>query len=101
MTSDVEWKDSESTMIAQLRRLNKPNSSCVDIPEVDWTIRKPAFFGGAVRDYNCIPAFMRAPFYKYAPNFTFQDYDSGHWIMMQRPEEMNKDLLGWIEGIVL
>ncbi|KAF9021945.1 alpha/beta-hydrolase [Hymenopellis radicata] len=83
MTSDIELEDSKG------------------IPEADYTIRKPVFFGGALRDYICVAPLMRAGFFKYAPNFTFQDYDTGHWIMLQRPEEINRDLLGWIESVVL
>ncbi len=43
---------------------------------------------------------MRAAFFKYAPDFTFQDYDAGHWVMIQKTDEVNKDLLEWLEGSI-
>ncbi|KAF9022510.1 alpha/beta-hydrolase [Hymenopellis radicata] len=71
------------------------------IPESNATFNKPVFFAGASRDYISIVALMRAAFFQYAPDFIFQDYDSGHWVMIERADEVNKDLLEWLEGSVL
>ncbi|KAF9038946.1 alpha/beta-hydrolase [Hymenopellis radicata] len=83
VTSDIDMKDGQ------------------DIPAANANITKPVFFGGALRDYVCIAATSRASLFQHAPDFTFQDYDAGHWVMIQQADEVNKDLLEWLESAVL
>ncbi|KAF8905666.1 Alpha/Beta hydrolase protein [Mucidula mucida] len=93
ITASLNWY---KIMTSDIDRLDNQG-----IPESNATINKPVFFGGATRDYISIIVLMRAPFFKYAPDFTFQDYDADHWVMIQRPDEVNKDLLEWLENSVL
>ncbi|KAF8922733.1 Alpha/Beta hydrolase protein [Mucidula mucida] len=90
------WLESKSTTEYFL----SPETDNLGIPESNATIYKPTFFAGALRDYMGIAALMRAAFFQYAPHFTFQDYDADHWVMIQKAEEVNRDLLEWLEGSV-
>ncbi len=99
MTSDIDRLDNQGMLGCPSSF--QANFSSLGIPESNATINKPVFFGGATRDYISIIVLMRAPFFKYAPDFTFQDYDADHWVMIQRPDEVNKDLLEWLENSVL
>lgn len=67
------------------------------IPEKNYAISQPVFFGGAMRDYICIPAVQRSGMYPF--NLTWQDYDAAHWVMIEAHEEVNRDLLDWVEGL--
>lgn len=34
----------------------------------------------------------------YAKNVTYREFDTDHWVMLAQPEQVNKDLLEWIQG---
>lgn len=69
----------------------------IGIPEANYGIDKPVFFGGGLRDSICIPALQRAGMYSF--DLTWQDYNVGHWAMLEAHEEVNADLLDWIRGV--
>jgi soluble epoxide hydrolase / lipid-phosphate phosphatase len=67
-------------------------------------IQKPVFYGSSSRDYFA--------FAEQSYGFTFQaigsngsltthEYNTGHWVMLEAKDEVNNDLLQWIEGLEL
>lgn len=50
---------------------------------------------GALQDYVCIPGFMRMNTARYAKNFKSIDLDTSHWIQLEKPNELNKELEIW------
>jgi soluble epoxide hydrolase/lipid-phosphate phosphatase len=69
----------------------------VVIPESDYTIKKPVFLGGAKRDYICVIDGQVAAAKKYCPDLVIKEYDSDHWVQWSHADEVNWDLLQWME----
>jgi pimeloyl-ACP methyl ester carboxylesterase len=60
-------------------------------------LTKPAFYGAALRDYVSLPVIFKNSFPK-STDLTIVDFDTGHWPQLERPEEVNKALEGWIQS---
>ncbi|KAI0348477.1 alpha/beta-hydrolase [Trametopsis cervina] len=66
-------------------------------------VNVPIFFGAARDDGVCTPqlgydAFAVEEFKHH--NVTIREFDGGHWIIFSHADEINKELLSWIEGTV-
>ena len=63
----------------------------------------PVFFGAALHDPLCLPAIgyeaMRDSGFK-EHNVTVKDFDSDHWLILTKPEEVSEELDKWIQGTV-
>jgi soluble epoxide hydrolase/lipid-phosphate phosphatase len=70
----------------------------VVIPKSDYTIRKPVFLGGAKHDYIAIIDAQVATAKQYCPELVVKEYDSDHWVLLSHADEVNQDLLQWMEG---
>jgi pimeloyl-ACP methyl ester carboxylesterase len=57
------------------------------------------FFGAALGDVLGVPQLQKATMEKLCKNTTFKDFETSHWPQMQAPEEVNKELLAWIESL--
>ncbi|KAF5344588.1 hypothetical protein D9758_013901 [Tetrapyrgos nigripes] len=68
------------------------------IPEDKYVTDKPVFFGVTVEDDIMAPM-QKATVEKFAKNGTIKEFKTGHWVQMQAPEELNKELLNWIESL--
>ncbi|KAF5344586.1 hypothetical protein D9758_013903 [Tetrapyrgos nigripes] len=68
------------------------------IPEDKYATDKPVFFGVTVED-GIMAQMQKANVEKFAKNATIKDFKTGHWPQMQAPEEVNKELLAWIESL--
>ncbi|KAF5338568.1 hypothetical protein D9758_016547 [Tetrapyrgos nigripes] len=63
-------------------------------------IHRPVFFGAALRDYISVaPIFVAGALVSSNSTVTIREYNSGHWVQMAFPDEINSDLLQWIEGL--
>ncbi|PFH54714.1 hypothetical protein AMATHDRAFT_52483 [Amanita thiersii Skay4041] len=82
MTSGLETQDGES------------------VPLDNHVILKPVFFGGAKRDYVAVSAMASLAIHHYCRNSTVREFDASHWLMEEAMEELNKELLTWIENIM-
>ncbi|THV00056.1 alpha/beta-hydrolase [Dendrothele bispora CBS 962.96] len=72
------------------------------IPSENAVLNQPVFFGTALRDYVGIAAtFIAALLQDSKDTLTIQQYDSGHWVMLEVKDKVNSDLLQWIEGLKL
>ncbi|KZS99619.1 epoxide hydrolase [Laetiporus sulphureus 93-53] len=69
------------------------------IPESRRTITQPVFFGAAKRDYVCVPALALARMKEFCPDLTVKEFDLGHWVQLEAPDEVNCELAAWIQGV--
>ena len=60
---------------------------------------KPSFFGAAKRDYICLAAVGKAITSQSCADATVKEFDTGHWTMTEAADEVNKELLAWLEEI--
>ncbi|KAL0572069.1 hypothetical protein V5O48_009887 [Marasmius crinis-equi] len=79
--SDIEAKDNEG------------------IPSQNLIVNKPVFFGAALADFVVIAAIQLQTTMNSTTNSTLHLYNGGHWIHWQQKDEVNRDLLAWIEGL--
>ncbi|KIK99374.1 hypothetical protein PAXRUDRAFT_822790 [Paxillus rubicundulus Ve08.2h10] len=67
------------------------------VSEEDIKIRKPTFMAVAKYDYVCPYEFAIAEIEKYAVGgLTIVEFDTGHWLPLEKPEEYNEALEHWI-----
>ncbi|KAF5339511.1 hypothetical protein D9758_016369 [Tetrapyrgos nigripes] len=73
------------------------------IPQENALIHGPVFFGAALRDYISVsaPIYLAGALVSSTSTVTTREYNSGHWVQLAFPEEVNGDLLQWIEGLGL
>jgi soluble epoxide hydrolase/lipid-phosphate phosphatase len=57
-------------------------------------INKPTFLGAALRDYVCLAVFNKAQMSQHVniDKMTVQDFDTSHWVMLEKPDEVNAAL---------
>ncbi|KAJ7592486.1 Alpha/Beta hydrolase protein [Mycena floridula] len=67
------------------------------IPKQNIMVTKPVFFGAALRDVVALASVQKMILAKTCTNTTVCDYDAGHWVMVEKKDEVNRDLLAWIE----
>ncbi|KAJ3504494.1 hypothetical protein NMY22_g17904 [Coprinellus aureogranulatus] len=71
------------------------------IPEENYTIRKPVFFGGAHNDYVCVDWAQEAGARQYAADLTVVNFNTTHWVAADAPRAVNEALEKWINEAVL
>jgi pimeloyl-ACP methyl ester carboxylesterase len=69
----------------------------VVIPIEQYNIETPVFFAGAKNDTICLSALQMPAFAQYCKNTTVREFNSGHWVPLEAAEEVNKELLTWIQ----
>ncbi|OCH86220.1 alpha/beta-hydrolase [Obba rivulosa] len=76
---------------------------CVDdfkqIPPERYAVQKPVFFGACKKDFVCLPALGLANADKLCPNITVKEFDTDHWVQLAAPDELNRVLKEWVDGI--
>lgn len=70
------------------------------IPLERYTISKPVFFGAANFDYIALSALGQANVKKHCTDATICEFDAGHWVMLEKAGEVNKELENWVETVV-
>ncbi|KAF9524730.1 alpha/beta-hydrolase [Crepidotus variabilis] len=68
------------------------------IPKENYHIHKPAFYACALNDAVAIPAFFEATSKQYISQLTVHKYEATHWVHWEKREEVNRDLLSWLES---
>lgn len=62
-------------------------------------IDKPVFFGATLRDSICLESMGKEYTAQYCKgSTTIRDFDTGHWVLLQAKDEVNKELGEWIKG---
>jgi soluble epoxide hydrolase/lipid-phosphate phosphatase len=69
------------------------------VPEASYVIKKPVFVGAATKDYVCLANAQIADAERFCPQRTVKTYDGDHWIMWSHAEQLNQDLLAWLEEL--
>ncbi|KAK0208136.1 Alpha/Beta hydrolase protein [Desarmillaria ectypa] len=67
------------------------------VPAENLQITKPVFYGGALKDKVAINAINRKETVENCKNTTVHEYASGHWIVWDKKDELNHDLLSWVK----
>ncbi|KAF8922734.1 alpha/beta-hydrolase [Mucidula mucida] len=62
-------------------------------------ITKPTFFGGAKNDLIALADLQLKSLSATCPNLTYREFNAGHWILWEAKDEVNKELLKWIQGL--
>jgi soluble epoxide hydrolase/lipid-phosphate phosphatase len=74
------------------------------ITEEQLKIKKPAFFGAALKDFVCRADIGKELMKTYVEdpekNLTIVEFDTGHWIQLEQPDKLNKELENWIKQII-
>ncbi|KAJ7840987.1 alpha/beta-hydrolase [Mycena leptocephala] len=68
------------------------------VPKENYIIKQPVFFAATLNDYICRPEWGLLTLKPGCPNLTIKEYHTDHWVQLAVPEQLNKDLLEWIEG---
>ncbi|CCL99351.1 uncharacterized protein FIBRA_01369 [Fibroporia radiculosa] len=70
------------------------------IPEANHVIQQPVLYIGGKMDYVCVPAIGYPTLNKYCPNRTLKEYDAGHWLQFEVADQVNNEILAWINDNV-
>ncbi|KAJ7620486.1 alpha/beta-hydrolase [Mycena polygramma] len=68
------------------------------VPKENYIVKQPVFFAAAHKDYICVPKVAQGGMKKSCPNLTVRDYQTDHWVQFAAPDQVNADLLRWIEN---
>ncbi|KAF6751029.1 Alpha/Beta hydrolase protein [Ephemerocybe angulata] len=68
------------------------------IPLAQYPISKPVFFGGTSKDVVCPPALSGRSLTQFCPKATTHIFEAGHWVLLEKPDELNAELEKWIES---
>ncbi|EEC00045.1 hypothetical protein MPER_00107, partial [Moniliophthora perniciosa FA553] len=71
------------------------------IPASRYSTDKPALFIAAAEEYVAVPEIAIPTTEKYCSNVIIKELQSGHRVHLQRPDEVNKELGVWLEGLNL
>ncbi|KAF5365410.1 hypothetical protein D9758_010817 [Tetrapyrgos nigripes] len=75
------------------------------LPPTPFPLNVPVFYGGAAEDFICLtPVYKQILDQIYSGSqegerYTYREFKANHWLMMQIPDEVNKELTGWIQRI--
>ncbi|KAL5500922.1 hypothetical protein ACEPAH_9309 [Sanghuangporus vaninii] len=72
-----------------------------DIPQDAFFVKQPVFFGATLRDPTSIPAEYIGIIKALCPNHTIRSFETGHWVLHERPTEVNEELKNWLDGLRL
>ncbi|KAF4599894.1 hypothetical protein EYR40_006998 [Pleurotus pulmonarius] len=71
-----------------------------DVPIRSPAVSKPVFFGATKRDAICLPKLQTPATTQACSNVTVREFDSGHWVQLERKDEVNKELGSWFETVL-
>uniref|UniRef100_A0A0W0FKQ5 AB hydrolase-1 domain-containing protein n=1 Tax=Moniliophthora roreri TaxID=221103 RepID=A0A0W0FKQ5_MONRR len=83
----------------QLTRISAEDDK--GIPASRYSTDKPALFIAAAEDYIAIPSMAIPTTKEYCSNVVIKEFQANHWVHLQRPDEVNKELGVWLEGLNL
>ncbi|KAG7450648.1 alpha/beta-hydrolase [Guyanagaster necrorhizus] len=69
------------------------------VPAENLQITKPVFYGGALKDSVAINAINMKETVDNCKNTTVHEYASGHWVVWDKKDELNSDLLSWVKTL--
>ncbi|KAG6812245.1 hypothetical protein H0H92_003785 [Tricholoma furcatifolium] len=73
-----------------------------DLTPDDILIHKPVFLGTASKDPVFLPPFQQALTGKNVKGpLTVKEFDAAHWVLWEKKDQVNEELLAWIQGLAL
>lgn len=63
-------------------------------------VTKPVFFGAAKRDAIGVAQFQIHGTTQACSNLTVREIDAGHWIQLEKKDEVNQELGAWLDTIL-
>ncbi|KAF4573057.1 hypothetical protein EYR36_007567 [Pleurotus pulmonarius] len=63
-------------------------------------VSKPVFFGATSKDAICIPKLQIPVSQEACPNLIVHEFDSGHWVQLERKDEVNQELGAWLKAVL-
>ncbi|KAL0562794.1 hypothetical protein V5O48_019284, partial [Marasmius crinis-equi] len=79
--------------------LKYTNEDDKNIPLERYKTDKPAFFGAALEDYIALAPLGVQQSKALCQNLTVKEFQANHWVQLQRPNEVNKELEAWLGGL--
>ncbi|KAK0454084.1 Alpha/Beta hydrolase protein [Desarmillaria tabescens] len=70
-----------------------------DNPPKTAELTMPVFFGGASKDFICRADIHKATVEQTCKDATIHVYNTGHWVQLQARDELNQNLLAWIQTV--
>ena len=70
-----------------------------EIPKENYIIKKPVFFGAALKDAICAPEMGKIHHEQLCPKTTTAEINESHWILNSAPDRCNQELLKWIKTL--
>ena len=61
-------------------------------------MKHPTLFLGATKDYVCVSAVGISEMERYSTDVTTEEMNTGHWIHIERPQEVNDSISRWLES---
>lgn len=96
---NVNLEDSLSTYGLSSSGIAVSHGGCAaGIPKEAWKLKAPSVVFLALKDYVCTPQAAKASMEKYGVEVAYYDVESGHWPHLERADEVNDALRGWLEG---
>ncbi|KAK7446719.1 hypothetical protein VKT23_014414 [Stygiomarasmius scandens] len=77
------------------------NEDDATIPLEKYDTDKPVFFGASLQEFSAavlVPV-QKARLAKHCKNATVKDFQAAHWPQLEAPDEVNKELLAWVESL--
>ncbi|KAF8999696.1 alpha/beta-hydrolase [Cyathus striatus] len=76
--------------VARVKALDNKDDETV--PKENFRFKTPTLFIAALKDVIGIPAVNEAVLRKYCDDLTVKEIDAGHWVMLEKPVELNEAL---------
>ena len=76
-----------------------PHHEFLELPESQYKVTKPFFYGATLRDYVCLTSMGKHTVATFCPNATVVDFDTDHWVQLAAPEKLNEEIFKFVEGV--
>ncbi|KAL4895731.1 Alpha/Beta hydrolase protein [Aspergillus ambiguus] len=82
---------------AAMRGVNTEDETAVPEEDIPWPL--PNLFVAAKRDYVCRADLQSELARKWVPNCRIETVDCGHWVQLEKPDILNKFLVGFARDV--
>ncbi|KAJ2920520.1 hypothetical protein H1R20_g16575, partial [Candolleomyces eurysporus] len=69
-------------------------------PLENYIVQKPVYLGCTERDEICVPIIAQTAARQFCPQATIETFDTGHWVLLDVPNDVNLALEKWINSII-
>jgi pimeloyl-ACP methyl ester carboxylesterase len=101
--ASCEGRLSKATKVWLLTSLAIPSSYvklvAADIPQDSYKLTLPVLVVATLRDAICLPELARQATSVFCTNATVRDIDTGHWAMLEKPDEINALIDEFLTGL--